>query len=45
VANIGARTRPPPFSQMTGRKIMISVPEVSVRRLEEVVAGGVLRTP
>ncbi|MGH7560150.1 MAG: chemotaxis protein CheC [Gemmatimonadales bacterium] len=36
VANIGAGHAATALSQMTGRKIMISVPEVSVRRLEEV---------
>jgi chemotaxis protein CheC len=36
VANIGAGHAATALSQMTGRKIMISVPEVSVRRLEDV---------
>ena len=36
VANIGAGHAATALSQMTSRKIMISVPEVSVRRLEEV---------
>ncbi|HJR35715.1 MAG TPA: chemotaxis protein CheC [Gemmatimonadales bacterium] len=36
VANIGAGHAATALSQMTGRRIMISVPEVSVRRLEEV---------
>lgn len=36
VANIGAGHAATALSQMTGRKIMISVPEVTVRRLEEV---------
>jgi len=36
VANIGAGHAATALSQMTGRKIMISVPEVSVRLLEEV---------
>ncbi len=35
VANIGAGHAATALSQMTGRKIMIDVPEVSVRRLEE----------
>jgi chemotaxis protein CheC len=36
VANIGAGHAATALSQMTGRKIMINVPEVSIRRLEEV---------
>jgi chemotaxis protein CheC len=36
VANIGAGHAATALSQMTGRKIMISVPEVSIRPLEEV---------
>jgi chemotaxis protein CheC len=36
VANIGAGHAATALSQMTGRKIMISVPEVSIRALEEV---------
>src|ERR1041384_7553493 len=36
VANIGAGHAATALSQMTGRKIMISVPEVSVRALEQV---------
>jgi len=36
VANIGAGHAATALSQMTSRKIMISVPEVSVRRLEDV---------
>ena len=36
VANIGAGHAATALSQMTSRKIMISVPEVSIRRLEEV---------
>lgn len=36
VANIGAGHAATALSQMTGHRIMISVPEVSVRRLEEV---------
>ena len=36
VANIGAGHAATALSQMTGRRIMISVPQVSVRRLEEV---------
>jgi len=36
VANIGAGHAATALSQMTGRRIMISVPEVSVRRLEDV---------
>ena len=36
VANIGAGHAAPALSQMTGSKIMISVPEVSVRALEQV---------
>lgn len=36
VANIGAGHAATALSQMTGHKIMISVPEVSVRRLEDV---------
>lgn len=36
VANIGAGHAATALSQMTGRRIMISVPEVSIRRLEEV---------
>lgn len=36
VANIGAGHAATALSQMTGRKIMISVPEVSIRSLEEV---------
>jgi chemotaxis protein CheC len=35
VANIGAGHAATALSQMTGRRIMIDVPEVSVRRLEE----------
>jgi chemotaxis protein CheC len=35
IANIGAGHAATALSQMTGRKIMIDVPEVSVRRLEE----------
>jgi chemotaxis protein CheC len=35
VANIGAGHAATALSQMTGRKIMISVPEVSVKRLDE----------
>ncbi len=35
VANIGAGHAATALSQMTGRKIMIDVPEVSVRRLED----------
>ena len=35
VANIGAGHAATALSQMTGHKIMIDVPEVSVRRLEE----------
>jgi chemotaxis protein CheC len=35
VANIGAGHAATALSQMTGRKIMIDVPEVTVRRLEE----------
>lgn len=36
VANIGAGHAATALSQMTNRKIMINVPEVNVRRLEEV---------
>ncbi len=36
VANIGAGHAATALSQMTSRKIMISVPEVSIRRLEDV---------
>lgn len=36
VANIGAGHAATALSQMTGRKIMISVPEVNITRLEEV---------
>jgi chemotaxis protein CheC len=36
VANIGAGHAATALSQMTGRKIMISVPEVNISRLEEV---------
>lgn len=36
IANIGAGHAATALSQMTGRKIMISVPEVTVRALEEV---------
>jgi chemotaxis protein CheC len=36
VANIGAGHAATALSQMTGRRIMISVPEVSIRPLEEV---------
>jgi len=35
IANIGAGHAATALSQMTGRKIMIAVPEVSVNRLEE----------
>lgn len=35
VANIGAGHAATALSQMTGRKIMISVPQVTVRRLED----------
>ncbi len=35
IANIGAGHAATALSQMTGRKIMIDVPEVSVKRLEE----------
>ena len=38
VANIGAGHAATALSQMTSRRIMISVPEVSIRRLEEVAA-------
>ena len=43
VANIGAGHAATALSQMTGSKIMISVPEVSIRALEEV--GGLLGPP
>ena len=36
VANIGAGHAATALSQMTDRKIMINVPEVQIRRLEEV---------
>jgi chemotaxis protein CheC len=43
VANIGAGHAATALSQMTSRKIMISVPEVSVRPLEEV--AGLVGAP
>jgi chemotaxis protein CheC len=43
VANIGAGHAATALSQMTGRKVMIDVPEVTVRRLED--AADLFGTP